>query len=217
MTKPPSKDEGTALAVPSPNNITVTPIGLVIEGTLYFDDWASLGPVLGKYHRGIAWAVGDWISVGEYRFGEMYAQALDTTGLSLGRLRNLKSLADRVPIENRAGSLSLSHHEAVAPFSHDMQRKLLAMAIDEDLDRDELRAIVAELHSLPEEETKETNDDEQVVIDPPPSIPHEPLVEAARRVVRHSSTLRGYEMGHGEHLLFEAIDDLRQLVGEDDA
>ncbi len=215
MTKLPSKDEGTALAVPSPSNITVTPIGLVVEGTLYFDDWASLGPVLGKYHRGIAWAVGDWISVGEYKFGEMYAQALDTTGLSLGRLRNLKSLCDRVPIENRAGSLSLSHHEAVAPFSHVMQRKLLAMAIEEGLDRDELRAIVAELHSLPEEETEKADDNEQLVIDPPSKPDPDKVLLLARKVIStwHDSLPEGIGIS-----LYEALVELDELLaGEDDA
>ena len=209
-----SEDEGTALTVPSPKNITVTPIGLVIKGTLSFDDWASLGPVLGKYHKGIAWAVGDWLATGEYKFGEMYGQALDTTGLSLGRLRNLKSLADRVPMENRAGSLSLSHHEAVAPFSHDMQRKLIAMAIEQGLDRDELRKVVAELNAaLPEGEEKE--DGEQEVIDPPKQIPHKPLVDAAKRVVKYAGSLRGYEMTADTSFFFDAVYELEELLGED--
>jgi len=213
-----TKRTQNSLSLPS-NQFKITPTGLVVKGDITFDDWAMIGPALGKYHRGIAWAVGDWLATGEHKFGEMYVQAMDTTGLSLGRLRNLKSLADRVPYENRVSTLSLSHHEAVAPFNHQTQRKLLTMADEHGIDRNEMRNIAAELHALPDGgNVDEVLEQEQVVILPIISAPldTEKLIHVARRVIRLVREL-DYEWNRVGMSLHEAVYELEELVGESDA
>lgn len=42
------------------------------------------------------------------------------------------------------------------------------------------------------------------------------LRDTVRRAVRGADKLRGYEMGHGEHHLFDALRDLERLVGAGD-
>jgi len=210
-----TKRTQNSLSLPS-NQFKITPTGLVVKGDITFDDWAMIGPALGKYHRGIAWAVGDWLATGEHKFGEMYAQAMDTTGLSLGRLRNLKSLADRVPYENRVSTLSLSHHEAVAPFSHEVQRKLLTLADENGIDRNEMREIAAEVHGYSDPEgTVKGLLEQQVVIQPEPA-PMSKLYVVAKRVVRLFREL-DYEWNKTGMSLHEAVYELEELLGEMDA
>lgn len=188
--------------------IKVSPVGLTVAGEITFDTWASIGPVLGEYSRGVAWAVGDWLNLGEAKWGEMYAQALDTTGLSLGRLRNLKYLANAVPYSNRVSSLSLSHHEAVASFSIDQQRRLLLMAVEHGLNREEMRDVVKEIEAgigVGELE-------EQLVIDGAVA-DDETIAGKAREVAKvFSKTYTG--LWPGSSILWQELTELCDLVGE---
>lgn len=190
-------------------DVTVSPVGLVIAGEITFDNWASIGPVLGEYTRAMAWAIGDWLNFGETKWGEMYAQAIDTTGLSLGRLRNLKYLAGAVPHANRVAGLSLSHHEAVAPLSIERQNKLLLMAVDYGLNRDEIRDVVKELEAgvgLDEAE------DQIVIVKDAAS--DETIAEKARLVARaFSRTYTG--LWPGSSILWQELTELCNLVGEE--
>ena len=189
--------------------VKVSPVGLIVAGEINFDTWASIGPVLGKYSRGIAWAVGDWLNLGESKWGEMYAQAVDTTGLSLGRLRNLKYLAGAVPYANRVAILSLSHHEAVASFSIDQQNRLLLLAVEYGLNRDEMRDLVREIEAgigLGELE-------EQLVIDGS-TADDETVAEKARAVAKaFSRTYTG--LWPGSSILWQELTELCDLVGEE--
>ena len=194
-----------SLAVHATQDVTVTPVGLVIKGDIAFGDWASIGPLLGKYNRGIAWAIGDWLNTGEYRFGETYAQAIDTTGLSLGRLRNLKSLAHRVPYKNRTAALSLSHHEAVAPFPEDIQLKLLNLAVENGLDRDQMRELAAEMMA------EAFGIEDLPVPQLPKPIPAELLLELSSRMVREWEFIKD-SMGPVGMSFQQAMVELKKLL-----
>ncbi len=68
----------------------------------------------------IGWIIGDWLNAGEYKLGEMgnvYEEASRTTGLGVGRLQNLKSLAKKVEISRRSEILSIKHHIQIASYS----------------------------------------------------------------------------------------------------
>lgn len=189
--------------------VKVSPVGLIVAGEINFDTWAAIGPVLGEYSRGVAWAVGDWLNIGEAKWGEMYTQAIDTTGLSLGRLRNLKYLASAVPYANRVAGLSLSHHEAVASFSIDQQNRLLLLAVEHGLNRDDMRALVKEIEAgigLGELE-------EQLVIDNSVA-DDETIAEKAKEVAKaFSRTYTG--LWPGSSILWQELTELCELVGEE--
>jgi hypothetical protein len=61
-----------------------------------------------------AWWIGDLLRFAEGRYGEKYAQAMDSTGLSYGRLANIVSTCERVSVDRRREDLSFAHHESVA-------------------------------------------------------------------------------------------------------
>ena len=199
----------SALVAIDEAGVKVSPVGMVIAGEITFDNWASIGPVLGEYTRAMAWAIGDWLNFGESKWGEMYAQAIDTTGLSLGRLRNLKYLAGAVPHANRVAGLSLSHHEAVAPLSIERQNKLLLMAVDYGLNRDEIRTVVKEL----EAGIGLTAVEDQIVIESD-TANDETIAEKARLVAKaFSRTYTG--LWPGSSILWQELTELCDLLGEE--
>lgn len=172
-------DGATGLVAPSSLPYQITTVGLSLSGALEFEEWESLGPALGKGARGYSWSIGDWLVYGEWAFGEKYSQAMESTGLSSGRLRNLSWLASKVPMSVRHESLSMSHHEAVAPLSPDHQMIMLDLAESNGWTRDELRERVAEVLS-----GVEPQDIDGDIIDPPEqrAITAEDIVRAAFNV-----------------------------------
>jgi hypothetical protein len=182
-------------------NVTITEVGLTNIHLDSYDEWAAIGPALGRASRSLAWAIGDWLNYGEWRWGEMYAQAADDTGLSVGRLRNLKWLASQVPYENRIPGLSLSHHEAVAPLPSDEQRKLLQAAVAFSVTRDDMRKVVNEFRA-----------DVGEVLPRYQQVQPDMVLEKAARVVRAfmHSPVKTTDM-----TLHEALIDLCRSLGEE--
>jgi hypothetical protein len=84
------------------------PVGLT------FEQWDDMGLVLCEARDWTAWLIGDWLSFGEDRWNDRYAQARALTNRSYGGLRNLAWVARRVARPRRRESLSWSHHRLVA-------------------------------------------------------------------------------------------------------
>lgn len=189
-------------------SVKVSPVGLVVSGEITFNAWESIGLSLGEYSRAVAWAMGDWLNFGETRWGEMYAQALDTTGLSLGRLRNLKYLASAVPYDNRVAGLSLSHHEAVAPYSIDQQKRLLLLAVEHGFTRDELREVIKEI----EVGIQVGEIEEQLVIES--SVANDKTIATKARQVAKAFSRTYTGLWPGSSILWEELTELCDLLGE---
>src|SRR5690349_21279091 len=93
--------------------------------TMTFEEWQAMGRTL--YQIGVShiWWMGDWLNLGERRFGEMYSQALDLTGLAYETLNKYKQVSARVPKDIRQADLSWSHHFAVAYTEESLRGPLL--------------------------------------------------------------------------------------------
>jgi len=92
---------------------------------------------------------GDWLTFGERKYGEMYAQALDETDYEYKTLRDAKYVAGKVGLSGRHDNLSFSHHKAVASLAPQEQKQWLDRAEDEGLTRDELRQGIKKSRKLP--------------------------------------------------------------------
>lgn len=109
----------------------MTDKGLLFEAEPAFTDWALLGRYLGSMQRVIPWLIGDWLNFGEATYHDLYAQAMDETGLEYGTLRNYKYVARAFPIERRRTDISYQHHADVASLPPDKQDAWLADAARE--------------------------------------------------------------------------------------
>jgi hypothetical protein len=164
-----------------------SPTGLEIVSDLSYDDAESVGVVLSATVDAGKWGLADLIEYAEARWGESrYSQLAAATGRSVGGLRNILSVARRVPRGIRDPRLSFSHHEEIAVLSPDVeaQKHWLGVAVEYRLTIEELRAQVSATRGIT-----------GPVMTAPPVIegrshPHEllrtpddPLVVAARAVV----------------------------------
>jgi hypothetical protein len=121
------------------------PVGLQIKAPLTYEEWDALGDTLKFWESAIGWVLGDWLNYGEHRFGEKYAQALESTDYEYSTLRNYAYVAGRVSLERRRPELTHSHHAEVAMLEADQQEELLSRAVEESWNVRELRKEVSQV------------------------------------------------------------------------
>ena len=84
-------------------------------------------------------ALGQIINHAESKWGDVYTQWLDSTGLAYGTLANAAYVARKVDSSVWNENLWFGHHTAVAPLPPAEQRAWLALAEEEELGANELR------------------------------------------------------------------------------
>ena len=120
----------------------LVPTGWEPPEDLTFDQWEMVGIVFRTFRNAVEFAIGDWIRVGEARFGERYSQAVDGNDYEEKTFRNWVWVAGKVEMSRRRDNLSWSHHEAVAALPPDRQDELLDKAEADGLSVRALRAEV---------------------------------------------------------------------------
>jgi N6-adenosine-specific RNA methylase IME4 len=113
--------------------------GWVAPEQLDFDDWEAIGPLLRSMEGAVHWWIGDWLNYGEYKWGEMYAQAMDETGFQEQTLTNDVWVSRHIEFSRRRENLSWSHHAEVATLEAAEQDYWLEQAENEGWTRNELR------------------------------------------------------------------------------
>jgi hypothetical protein len=71
----------------------------------------------------IGFIVGDWINYGEKRYGKMYEEALQRTGLAYKTLRNLAYVSRKVELSLRKDNLDWYKHDTVAKLKTDDEKR----------------------------------------------------------------------------------------------
>lgn len=108
-----------------------------------YEEWENLKPQLTVMEKGVQFAVGDWLVVGEAQHGEKAAQAVDAsekTGIKPGTLMEYRRVSQKVPYPIRMESLEWSHHQIVAYCETKAERvRWLAEAAKNDWKPAELR------------------------------------------------------------------------------
>ena len=107
---------GAELVAPLLND---TRMALLLPEETTFEQWEACGYALAEMvadRDRLTWYICDWIIFGEdsHRYGEMYAQAIEATGLSRGTLTGYVSHARKYPPERRRPNLSFRHHAIVS-------------------------------------------------------------------------------------------------------
>jgi hypothetical protein len=105
---------------------------------LTYEQYESIGVMLGALRDTSAWALGDWLIFGEGTYGEKYAQAAEATGRSKSTLTDWYRVAMFVAPNRRREDLTWSHHRLVAKLSPREQRSWLTKAANNGWTREEL-------------------------------------------------------------------------------
>lgn len=100
-----------ALAVPAQVQLTET--GLVCDTTLSRQDWESAGRTLGRIDHACRWWIGDWLLLGEKRYGSTFEHAMELTGLEYDTLIVCQWVSSRYENLLRR-RFSWSHHKVLA-------------------------------------------------------------------------------------------------------
>ena len=79
-----------------------------------FEVWGAVLGRLTDAAQSVQWWIGDALNFGERRYGEVYTQAIDATGLGYDALRQMKWVAGQYELSTRVDNLSWSHHREVA-------------------------------------------------------------------------------------------------------
>lgn len=119
-----------------------TEISWAAPSDMSYEEWEHIGRTFQQLGRSLNWWVGDWLNEGERKYGEMYSQALDITGLALETLSKYKRVAARVPPDIRRADLSWSAHFAVAYGEEHLRGPLLEMAAHYSLSSRDLKDIM---------------------------------------------------------------------------
>lgn len=104
-----------------------------------FHDWVAVGRRLACVSSASAWALGDWLLLGQHSFAGRYRRAIDDTNLDYQTLRNYACVARRFDAGRRRQHLSFQHHAVVAPLSDAEQDLWLGRAESGGWSRNELR------------------------------------------------------------------------------
>ena len=169
-----------------------TPTSLVLPADMSYERYEALGFALAQAHNRIGWWIADWINFGERVYGEMYAQAIEVTGMRYATLMTYASVARRVPVERRRPELKFGHHAEVASLEPKEQSEWLEQAVVNDWKRDDLR------HRLR----------------PPKVLPH--AVEAADLEVAARGIVEGArQMGDGFYVTRDSFLRLCYALGDD--
>ena len=110
------------------NCFRYTPVGALVDGVPTYDDWYAEISRLLDDARATPWRVGDMLNIGEARWGEMYAQAVEATGRAYFTLAGWKRVAAAVPIEERREDIPYSYYKLVAHLPPEVRAGYLALA-----------------------------------------------------------------------------------------
>jgi hypothetical protein len=121
----------------------LTATGLSATGEPSRPSWAEFGATLAYRGSVNAWALGDWISLGERSWGDVYAEAAEITGHDRGYLRILRHVCRRFDSLRRRNTLTFGHHQAVCSLLPARADALLDQAEREKLSVPALRLLVS--------------------------------------------------------------------------
>lgn len=117
---------------PDECGVIMHPLGLVITSRLP-DDFGYMlhkAEIIGKIANATQFWIGDWIIAAEYKYGEMYAQAVGMFGRSPSTLANYVWTCRAIPIGERWPlPVSYTHHKLVSTSAipREERNRLLAM------------------------------------------------------------------------------------------
>ena len=114
--------------------------GMTVSGRPSFDEYQGVGDFITRATKASGFWMADWLRYGESRadWAGRLSQAQDASGLSLGTLKNIRSVG-AIPLSRRRDGVEFALHAAVAGLDGDEQSAWLERAESEGWTLRELR------------------------------------------------------------------------------
>ena len=130
---PPARRQCTAVLpdrIGLPKQVTISRTALVLPSDFSVEEWQTVGAKLAAYQNGIQWWLGDWWHYGAHAYGARQARvkAKGAFPYAFPTLMNWGWVAGSVATSLRREALSWSHHELIARYPPDEQKKWLDRA-----------------------------------------------------------------------------------------
>lgn len=122
---------------------TFTTMSWEPDENLTQDEWARAIAGFDIGRKAFQFYIGDGLNWGEAKWGEMYQDAMEATGMAYQTIANWKWVAKKVPVENRRIELEWEHHKLVASRSVEEQREWLDLAEISGWTVNELRVAIS--------------------------------------------------------------------------
>lgn len=91
-------------------------VGLVFDAGTTVEEWQKVGVGMAHVNSVSGFALGDWLNYGAATFDKkQYKAAVVATGMKVGTLRNMASVAKRFSHDQRRVGLSFDHHRLLVP------------------------------------------------------------------------------------------------------
>lgn len=107
-----------------------------------FEEWERLGEFIRLSNQASQWWWGDWLNMGEDKFGERASQALEITRWDEETLRNYAWVCKNVPAVSRITGVSFSHYQMLAKLPEPEQKKWAERSVDEQWSKRQLRKAI---------------------------------------------------------------------------
>jgi hypothetical protein len=210
------KGEQNSLMVP-PKGVEITATGLKINGRLSYEEWFELGKNLQGIHRSVLFWLGDWLSWGEAKWGEKYAQAVERTGYAAQTLANAQWVAKKIEFSRRIRELSWSHHQEISYLDDKAEQdRFMREAVESRLTVSELRQQIRLFRNPPPKlDWHETGDGPDVPPDPQPEfeevaeVRHSYYQETTERIGADFTPAEQVDTGSAFRHLFSLVKALR--------
>lgn len=122
-------------------SFSITRLGLVMRSGATEGDWRAAGAAIALVGEAYQWLVGDWLTIGEHRWGRSYQEAAAALGLEYNTVKDWAWVAANVDLSIRTDKLPWSAHRLIASIeSDDDKRAWLAAAADNGWSVARLRA-----------------------------------------------------------------------------
>lgn len=130
MTKPIRVPSATDMRPMVLGHYTLTATDVVVKGRPTFEEHEEVGDFIKGVNRRSGWWLGAWLAYGESRedWRERLSQAVDATGLSEKRLKNVRAIYRGIEPSRRRDDLEVDVHAAVVALQPDEQSHWLKEA-----------------------------------------------------------------------------------------
>jgi hypothetical protein len=111
-------------------------------GEFDMDQWQRLGEFIRMTNQACQWWWGDWLNMGEEKFGEHAAQALEATRWDEETLRVYAWVCRKVPPSTRVPGVPFGHYQCLAKLPEAEQRAWAEKVVDDQMSVRQLRLAI---------------------------------------------------------------------------